>query len=182
MNADTSKPKAGPEQGRRWIGAALAISVVVNLLLGGYLVGRALQQDTGPGRPGLTLYHAAADLPPEARETIRSVLREHRHTFRTDMRALRAEKHALRDLMTAEEFDEEAVRAALARIRELNVRLQEGTHEATIEIGRQLSPEDRRQLNLELRRSHRDGKRHHDHRRPRGDERGDAPGEATDRP
>lgn len=152
--------------GVRWRDIALVVSVAANIFILGAVVGgkAAGLRVVGPwaaergeiGRLGAReidprAYIAA--LPREQRrETMRRVMTE-----RSDVRPLFREAHEARravgELMEAETFDPDALRAALDRVRAADAVLQARGHDFLIRLMEETPPEIRREA-LETARRH----------------------------
>lgn len=132
----------------QWMKIALILSVALNLLLVSFVAGRVLFPEPRLVGPHVALHHATEELSPEAQEIVRQTMRAHRQELRAHVRALRGEKAALQELLGAEPLDEAAIAAVLREIRRHNGAIQEEIHAATLEIARQLPPEERQHLNL----------------------------------
>lgn len=127
---------------------ALILSLALNLLLISFVAGRALFPEPRLVGPHVALHHATEELSPEAQELVRSTMRAHGQDLRAHMRELRREKARLQEILAADPLDEAALTAVLQEIRQHNGAIQEEIHEATLEIARQLPPEERQHLNL----------------------------------
>ena len=122
---------------------ALVVSVAVNLLVVGGLIGRTLND--GP----------AASMPPhlgwlirDSKPDVREMLRERLRATAPQMRELRGNvrrvQRAFNQLASEDPLDEDAIEAALARIRTSNLEFQEAMHGQMTDIIRELDGEDRR--------------------------------------
>jgi hypothetical protein len=148
-----SDPTTGqplPPRGGRGLKIALGLSLAVNLLILGLVVGAILA--VGPGRSGdddprlrtLGLGPFAIALPREDRQAV---------TDRIDRDALRAERRALglslvqlREAMLAEPFDRAAAEAALARSRAAAEAAQGHGHAALLDHIETMSAAERVEL------------------------------------
>lgn len=115
---------------------ALLLSVGVNLLVAGTLLGRLSRQ--GESVPPPPMDWAARELPGAQRGAVRAALRERLPAVQPQRRALRESMQAIRRLATAEEFDPQAMRAALARQRAAQSAYQAVMHEAAVEVAASL--------------------------------------------
>jgi uncharacterized membrane protein len=106
---------------KRWLIAALVLSVVVNIALIGYLAGRASVREFGP--PPLDTALGAGrllrELPDARRETLRPLLHEHIRELRPNLHAIRTAQAEIRAAIVAEPFEAETLEAALARFQRL---------------------------------------------------------------
>jgi uncharacterized membrane protein len=126
---------------------ALALSVAVNLLLGGILVGRALS------RPHRGARDVAREAPAlrgpeheERRGALRELYREHGEEFRENRRAIGEARKAARTALEAEPFDRAALENALATLRKETVASQEIMHRSILAEAEKGSAERRKEL------------------------------------
>ena len=135
-----------------WLIVVLVLSIGINLLVAGIVIGRMLQ---GPS-PMLTWMTEGVS--EKTRSRIANSLREHfieTSEIRRQMRDLRAQ---LSQSVVADEYDEEMVTVMLGELRTLSARLQNESHRQITENLRELTPEERRQsfrllMDLEMRNS-----------------------------
>ena len=118
-------------QKSHWVGLALALSVAVNLLVGGALLGRQFRSPPGPPPP---MAWALRDLEPSLRETLRPRLRERLAEAQPVRRELRLALQALSEALRQEPMDRAAASAALAKLRDSGVRYQAVLHESLLDI------------------------------------------------
>ena len=130
---------------------ALALSVAVNLLLGGILVGRAF---TKPHRGDVAREVPALHAPEreERRGPLRKLYREHGEEFREKRRAIGEAREAARTALEAEPFDRAALENALATLRKETVANQEIMHRQIVAAAENGSPEKRKELGHALER------------------------------
>ena len=128
----------------QWTGLALALSVAVNLLVGGALLGRQFRAPAGPPPP---MAWALRDLDPAVRETLRPRLRERLSEAQPARRELRLALQALGQAVKREPMDREAASRALAKLRESGERYQAVLHESLLDILAEL-PVERREAAL----------------------------------
>ena len=135
-----------------WLIVVLVLSIGINLLAAGIVIGRMLQ---GPS-PMLTWMTEGVS--EKTRSRIATSMREHfieTSKIRRQMRDLRAQ---LSQSVVADEYDEEMVTVMLGELRTLSASLQNESHRQIIENLRELTPEERRQsfrllMGLEMRNS-----------------------------
>jgi hypothetical protein len=122
---------------------ALVISVALNLLVVGFLVGRGLR---GPGKHG-DLHGLSG---PEARFSRHPVLREamdrHRADFAGRRDAVTQARKAVAEAAGREPFDRAALEQALVNLRKETGLSQEVMHRALVEACEKAKPEERRTL------------------------------------
>jgi uncharacterized membrane protein len=131
----------------------LAVSVAVNLVLLGFLVGAGVRM-SGPGAaqsatdqlgPSFAPRGVVEGLPPEARRTVRRAIIGEGARSAPLLRELREARAAFEATASAEPFDIEATRAALENVREVERRLQDRSGELMIGILEGLPSEERAQ-------------------------------------
>jgi uncharacterized membrane protein len=145
---------AGPQptlQRRRWVRPLIWLSVALNLLFLGLLLGAAWRFSMGaPGGPRLggagQMLGFVSSLPKERRDAVlrdanfrRGELRELRRTARE---AARERFQAL----TTEPFDRARVEAAQARLNAAEARLREVTTNLLLSAASAMTPEERRKF------------------------------------
>lgn len=139
----------------RWIWLVLVLSLGANLAVAGIVAGRVMRAERVDPELGRFYSQVVAVLPEERRAAARSVLlaggspREARAAFRGEiMQATDAVTAAL----TAEPFDPEALRSALANRMEIIRASFSGRQERMVALAETLSVEDRSLLAAEMRR------------------------------
>lgn len=134
--------------GWSWTHWLLLASLVINGLLGGYLIGR----EAGPphwrmrsmagGSATLTL----GTVPPPLREAMRAELRERRGDLRPRFETLRTARGELRDAIGAEPFDPKRLDAAFATLRTAQGDLQVELHAVAVDVVGKMTEEERKRL------------------------------------
>ncbi|HYE52125.1 MAG TPA: periplasmic heavy metal sensor [Azospirillaceae bacterium] len=124
--------------------AGLVLSLSVNLLVGGMMVGHHLTgrghaggEGRGPGMgfmPGLSR---------EMRPYVRAELEARREEGRQRIQAIREARREAGRVLRSEPFDRAAAAAALARLREVGAESQVALHEALLEAFAKAPPEAR---------------------------------------
>jgi Spy/CpxP family protein refolding chaperone len=125
------------------LGRSVAATVAAALVIGVAAVGLAAQQtpprasgngqyQMGPGGVGLRMHQAmrrmflkgvrALDLTADQKAQIKTTLQGHREEFKAIARDMAAARLALNDAVTADTVDDAAIKAASARVAEVNVR------------------------------------------------------------
>ncbi len=155
--------------GRRWLVVGLTASVVINLLLVGFLVGRV------SGMPRLSTFQANTQasigwmmrhLPDERRDVLRPEARAHFGELRPALRKLRQAQRRLFELLIAEELDQDALNGVIVEMREgIDTTLGHNL-EFLAQLAGKLTVEERRMLAEGLRRPH---ERSPGRRRPRSE-------------
>jgi uncharacterized membrane protein len=150
---------------RSWLLAALAASVVVNLVLGGYLLGRmSAGRPPAMGDPMLSGLHMVRALPEARRDELRPLLRTSFRDMRPQMRRMWRAQRRIDAALTAEPFAATELDEALAEFRDALLATQQRSHQAMVELATVLTPAERLLLRHALetrspRRHHRDGGR-----------------------
>ena len=148
----------------RWLIAALAVSLALNLLLVGLWVGRM----SGPPPwtqarmdPSFGLARVLRFLPEERRDALfadeRS--RDLRRSLGRSMRGMRQQQRDIHAALVAEPFDPDALVTAFAAFRANMDEAQTRTHGLFVRIATDLTPEERDQLRRALTRPMRGGPR-----------------------
>ena len=129
---------------------ALAISVIFNLFLVGFVTARFVLGR--PGRPG----HAARIIPAPssfyardyagAREPMKRFFRQHADRFEPRRKELLAVRQRVARALAAEPFDPESLRAALAELRTATADSQVALHNALVITAGSATPAERRML------------------------------------
>ncbi len=133
------------------------VSVVLNLFIGGYLLGQAgprfwdpppprgqFVQRLGPMGPGdINIFAGMRALDPEMRAKAREAFDHHMPDLRASMDEMRGKRRVLFELLASPAADMEQIAEAFAALRRANAHVQETSHEAFLDAARTL-PEDRR--------------------------------------
>jgi uncharacterized membrane protein len=146
----------------RILSISLVLSVTLNLLFVGAVVGRFMQG--APSRPMSShLGGVLRDLDDEARDKIRPVLENQAETIKPLRREMRQAQRQFRKLLVEESFDEGALEESLSQLRHASEQYQSGMHHQMLLVLKDLEPEQRRRVARLLMRSRSEGK----DRRPR---------------
>jgi uncharacterized membrane protein len=131
----------------------LAVSVLLNVLLIGIVIGtfsHTFMARVGIGRQAVFFLK---DLPPEKRKLVIGTMKE----LRSETAGLKKELHAKRneiiDVFTAPEFDPNKFDQQVAEMHDIMGQLAQKLADATKKIAEGLSPEERKQLGEAIRRS-----------------------------
>ncbi|MGD2007563.1 MAG: periplasmic heavy metal sensor [Cellvibrionales bacterium] len=126
---------------RHWMAALLIVSLGINLLAAGVLVGR--WSVSGPPPP---MSWAFKGMDPELRTQLRPKLQE----TMADIAPLRAEfrrtARKIRDIAAAEPLDSTALAEALEELRQVSQRYQIQVHDAALDVLPELSSRQRLQV------------------------------------
>ena len=146
MTIETPESNVRPPGRWRW---ALIASLALNLLLVGLIAG-GVWRARHHGFPGLGgdfgLMGFVRELPYDHQPAIR----EHLQTERKNLRPLRGDVReawsAANGLLTAEPFDKEKFKAAMAKSRELTAKFEEAVSGILAETAAKLTPDERKSL------------------------------------
>lgn len=158
--SDSSAPPAK----RRWVKPLLVVSLALNLLFVGLVAGAFWRHGFGAwGGPKGKIFAAAieqliTELPAEKRKKAEDVLARLRSELQPRAQERRKARARAIKALTADPFNEENFRDALANVRAIRAGVDKARHELGVELVRKLSVEERQRL-LELfrkkRREHR---------------------------
>jgi uncharacterized membrane protein len=118
---------------------ALLVSLAVNLLIAGMVLGRL----GGPRHGPPPMEWAGREMDPQTRTEVRRRLREQQDVFRPMRRDMVAASAAVREALAAEAYDPQVLAAALAEMREVTGRYQQLMHENLVAISADLPREQR---------------------------------------
>jgi uncharacterized membrane protein len=135
---------------RAWRRIALPASIILNLflvaLIGGHVLNRLFTEAT-PGPPLMrAIARAEASLPPEDAARFGAVMRRDAPRFSADREQVIAARRALVGQITAEHFDQNAVRQAMATWQTAWNRFVTDFANTLVDALAQVSPEGRRKL------------------------------------
>lgn len=123
------------------------LSVALNLLLLGMVAGHWLKP---PSKGHRFIHHTLAQLadqlPPEKSRMVQEELQALREDKDNHRKQWRARGKALRQVMTAPQFDAEAYRAELEQLRQMRVGMMQDMEETLVRIVSRLSLEEREKL------------------------------------
>ena len=127
----------------KWLIGALTVSVVVNLLLAGFVVGR-MSGDFGI-RGGIGPVPQLKFLEEDRRREVFQGL-ETRRALKPKLRKLRTAQRDMRAALIAEPFEEEALSETLAEFRRRLDESQALSHQRFVAVVSRLTPDERRKL------------------------------------
>jgi uncharacterized membrane protein len=163
----TREPGGPPGAKPRWLYAGMIASLALNvLLIGG--VGAAVWRHGHRGGPGrgndFGLMGFIKDLPADRQSIVTSDVANARETLRPLRRALREAWSESSAALTADPFDKDKLRAAMARLVEAETRLKTAISTALGDTAEKLTAGERRALQAwrEQRRPRMFGHRRHD--------------------
>lgn len=134
---------------RNWLVGGLVVSVVLNLVLVGFVAGRlSFTGAPAGGRmdPTMGYVRLLRFLPEERRETLAPIVRPLLREMMPELRTLRADHRAVQTALAAEPFDPEALSKALEDLRRKLNSGQEKAHATLVELAGALTPAERLQL------------------------------------
>mgnify|MGYP001816582271 CR=1 FL=1 len=129
----------------KWIAILLITSVILNLLLVGFIVGKRAMPDAGAD-PTRHYPRWARTLPEPRRDALRPMIRTHMQAIRPSLRELRALHRNLRAAIVADPYDAAALDEALQALRGQNDKVQVVSHNSFIDFVAKLTPAEREQL------------------------------------
>jgi uncharacterized membrane protein len=156
----------------RWLIGGLAVSLIFNLLLAGFVIGRLSGFGPPPGfgpDPTAGFVRLLGFLEADRRAAIAPTLRTHMGEVMPLLRKMRGDQHAVIDALTAEPFAPDALTNALAELRTNLTAVQVASHRSFIAMATLLTPQERAELAAAMRRAP------HMHGRPGMSERHDHP-------
>jgi len=134
----------------RWLYIVLAVSVLLNLFLAGFVIGRLsfpaahVQGEAGAG--AMVARSQVRDLPLMERIRFGLALRRHAFELRETRDQLRDARAKAEQAITAQAYDEALVKARLADVRHAVTAQQEALHNALADALSTLSPQSRAEL------------------------------------
>ncbi len=141
-------------KGMKWLIAALALSLAVNIFVVGVTIGKKVSDHPGGGGirgprgggPSFNLRNMVRVLPPEAQEQVKDMMREERRKLRGNYEARRAANREIIEIITAEDVDVEALSRAIDKVTDNTTALAAPIHRVMLEIVPTLSVEERREF------------------------------------
>lgn len=135
---------------RRVLFAVAAASLLLNLFLGGTLLGRVLWQPRAENPPrgggGLVPRAHVQALPPEDRRRFRQAMAPHRPTIRAAREAHRAVRRRIEADIAAPDYDQAKIIADFQALRESNRRTEEALDAALVDALSSLPAQSRAAL------------------------------------
>ena len=146
----------------RILTSLLVVSLAINLLIVGGLIGFRLQ-DQGPGRPMPShLRWLVHNLDDDAKRQILPLMKTYAEESAPLRRKLRNAREAFIDSMTQEPLNDTKIETAISELQQTTTELQTNMHRQMIDIMKQLDPSDRqRALKFLQRRGSHDRRRTH---------------------
>ena len=134
----------------KWVALVLALSIVINLLLAGYVIGQSSKPRLA-GDPARMFPRWVHTLPEPRQQELRPLVREQLQVMRPPIREMRQQHRALQAAVGAEPFDAAALAAALTQLRQHHMQVQQLSHDAFVAFVGQLTPAERQALVEDLR-------------------------------
>lgn len=133
------------QRSRKWLFAALAVSVGLNLVLIGFGAARLLEPRIPPPRldPALSFFPVLRELPEERQAALRPLMREQFRRAWPAMRGMRGAQREIESALLATPFNEAELAAALAEFRTALLASQQASHGALVNLASALTPEER---------------------------------------
>jgi hypothetical protein len=128
-------------------GTALLVAVIVslclNLLLGGLLIGGRWHGDHGRWRSGESFLMR---VPEDARPIVKSVFDAHKADFDARRKEVEDARLKVAELMKADVIDRPQLDLALAELQQRTQTMQQFGHQVMVEVAEKLPPELRREM------------------------------------
>lgn len=132
----------------------LVISITINLLVGGAIIGHLLRGGPDPRFPN-HLGQVLENINPEQQAKMKEQFRKFRRDGRDLHQAMRQQQRQLSTVILQDPFDEAATRAEFEKLRERGNKVQAHMHNQMILVMQNLSSEDRAKLIRRLLRTRR---------------------------
>ena len=138
----------------RWFVGGFIFSVVVNLLLIGFIAGRIGMMPPPGMSPDPTVGYARLlhFLPDDRRAAVMPTVRERMHDVLGNLHTLRTEQQAVLDALKADPYDKDKLAAALAALRGTLTSMQESAHRSLVDVAAKLTLDERKRLAEAMRR------------------------------
>jgi uncharacterized membrane protein len=156
----------------RWLPIALLVSLAINVLVAGFVIGRGMpfgeragMHRTGGERldPTAGYFRMLHKWPENRRESFRPVVREHMKGIRSHFQKIPPLHREIQASLNAEPFDSQALEAALEKLRMHLQISQEKTHSSLVELAKTMPLDERQRLGKEMRQPPRGFNRRRDH-------------------
>ncbi len=141
--------KARPKK-RRWGKIVLTLSLALNLLFIGSIVGagwmRHKYRSGWQGPPGFMVKHMLRHLPKEKRQSILEQIARHRKDIRPRFKEIDKRMGELKEALKADPFNAEQVKNLAAKLQVTRQQIVEAKTDLLISSLSRLTPEERREL------------------------------------
>lgn len=130
---------------RKWLVAALIVSLAVNLALAGFVAGRMSAPGPAPAMldPAMSLFRVVRHLPDERREAFQPPLREHFRALRGDLRRMREAQRDINLALEEEPFQPQALAQSLSDFRDALLTSQQANHALLVRLAAEMTPQER---------------------------------------
>jgi uncharacterized membrane protein len=136
----------------RWLAGGLIVSLVLNLAVAGFIVGRYLAGPP-PSMPPTGLRWMLDGVPdPERREALRPLVRAGMREFGAAFAPMRRSQQGVHDALVVEPFDADLLTGRLAEMRRELDAMQARTHATLVQVAAAMTPAERQVLAEALRR------------------------------
>lgn len=148
MSEAASVPVDAGRRTPRWLWATLVVSLALNLLLIGLIVGASILRHRwgGPPLAGAAPFGYLRTLPPERREALREINRARLGSMRPLWQEVREARVEADKAFAAEPFDEGRFVAAHHRMLELDVAARKAGSQLLAEAGARMTAAERRDM------------------------------------
>ena len=146
----------------RWISIALLVSLAINVLVLGFVIGRGMPFGENPAMhrtggerldPTAGYFRMLHKWPENRRESFRPVVREHMQGMRSHFQKIPPLHREIQASLDAEPFDPRTLEAALEKLRAHLQISQEKTHSSLVELAKTMPLDERQLLGKEMRQS-----------------------------
>lgn len=120
---------------------AAIVSVCLNLLLAGILVGGRWHDEPGRGRFG-----PMANIPEDARPLVKGVFDSHKSDFDARRDAVQQARIKVAEMLKADPIDQAKLDQALSELLQQSQAMQQLGHQVMVEVAQKLPPELRREM------------------------------------
>jgi uncharacterized membrane protein len=127
----------------RGVRSALAISVVVNVLLAGVLLGNVSQRYIAPAAKSFDVAAALGRLPSDKRSLYETIMGKAKQNMDAARKQIDETKKQAIAILKTEPFDEQAYMAQVQKIGGMIVEMKKHLAESVVELAKQLTGEER---------------------------------------
>ena len=149
---------------RRWVLPVLVVSLALNLLFVGLIAGSWWRHGPSASRDRIitgAVERLMQDLPEDKRSHAAQLLKQHRESVRPVREQLRDARAAAKEAVHADPYTEVKIQAALARFRDIRTSQHESMHAMVMDLMKQLTLEERKELLNLIQAGFRSRWRHH---------------------
>ncbi|HEV8388584.1 MAG TPA: periplasmic heavy metal sensor [Dongiaceae bacterium] len=119
--------------------AAAIVSLCLNMLLAGFLIGGRWHDEPGRGP-------FFRNIPEEARSLVKGVFDAHKSEFDTRREAVQQARQKVADVLKADPIDQARLNQALSELLQQTQAMQQFGHQVMVEVAQKLTPEQRRAM------------------------------------